>query len=119
MSKTWNRDDAIAMCQQLEAVVPACGAHVALTGGCLFKDGDRKDLDVVIYRIRQDDRIDGPKLMEALVELGFVLKIGAPSCWLMKAEHNGRKVDFLFPENEGGDYGVEIDEPPPGAEAIP
>lgn len=25
------------------------GAHVALTGGCLYKSGDRKDFDLVIY----------------------------------------------------------------------
>jgi hypothetical protein len=112
-AKMWTFEEAVALCRLVESVAPKHGCHIALTGGCLYKDGTRKDCDVVVYRIRQADRIDSAGLMQALVDVGITLKVGDPSCWLMKAEYEGKKVDFFFPENEGGDYGPEWDDVPP------
>ena len=47
----------------VEVIVAPLGGHVALTGGCLYKDGPRKDLDLVIYRHGTD-----PVLVDAVVE---------------------------------------------------
>jgi len=42
--------EAIGIAQTVEPIACRNGGHVALTGGCLYKDGPRKDLDLVIYR---------------------------------------------------------------------
>ena len=44
-----NRDKAIEICKEIEMRAPSYGCHVALTGGCLYKDGDRKDCDLLFY----------------------------------------------------------------------
>jgi hypothetical protein len=41
---------AIQLCTRLEDIAPEFGGHVALTGGCLYKAGERKDVDIMIYR---------------------------------------------------------------------
>lgn len=50
---SWTQEEAIQLCRLLEALAPTFGCHVALTGGCLYKDGERKDCDILLYRIRQ------------------------------------------------------------------
>ena len=86
----------------IEQVVPACGCHVALTGGLLYKTGERKDLDIVLYRIRQVERIDMELLWPALASIG-VNRISGFG-WVWKAEFLGKSVDILFPEEEHGEY---------------
>lgn len=101
---SWTLEEARELCRKIEAVCPEQGCHVALTGGVLYKDAPRKDLDLLFYRVRQADHIDGAGLMQALVDLGIKLLVGGTGGWLMKAEYQGKKIDFFFPENEGGDY---------------
>lgn len=45
-----NQIDAIRIARLVEPVVAPLNGHVALTGGCLYKDGNRKDLDLTIFR---------------------------------------------------------------------
>lgn len=47
--KTWNQKDAIDFCINAENYLRPKGYHVALTGGTLYKEGERKDLDLFIY----------------------------------------------------------------------
>src|SRR3546814_15766415 len=47
----WTLDDAVALCRKIEKIAPEYGAHVALTGGTLYKDGPRKDVDLLFYQI--------------------------------------------------------------------
>ncbi len=42
----WTQEEAIELCRIIEDICPQAGCHVALTGGCLYKDGERKDLDI-------------------------------------------------------------------------
>lgn len=56
--------DAISLCRQFEEHVADLGWHVALTGGCLYKDGDRKDADIMLY---QHDITDESALSEVVV----------------------------------------------------
>ena len=56
--RTANHDMAVTLCRLIETFAPQYGCHVALTGGCLYKNGDRKDIDVLFYRIRQVEKID-------------------------------------------------------------
>lgn len=90
-------DRAVEICKTLEEVVPQFGCHVALTGGCLYKDGYRKDLDIVLYRIRQSEKIDTQGLWPALESRG--LKLIKDHGWCAKCElFDGTNVDIFFPE---------------------
>ena len=39
MTDTWTTAEAIALCREIEAICPAFGCHIALTGGLLYKEG--------------------------------------------------------------------------------
>lgn len=103
---TWNLLKAAALCREIEAVCPPFGCHVALTGGSLYKDGERKDLDILFYRIRQRDEIDMDGLWGALAKIGVEKLSGFGLCY--KAEtKSGDNIDCFFPEEQGGMYGEE------------
>jgi hypothetical protein len=93
----WAQSEAIDLCRRIEEIAPTCGAHVALTGGTLYKDGPRKDVDILFYRIRQVKEINRAKLLRALKQLGIV--IGKRHGWVQKATYNGKSIDFFFPDH--------------------
>lgn len=99
----WTLAPAVDLCRLIEAICPEFGCHVALTGGCLYKDGERKDLDILFYRIRQVEEIDKDGLFEALRAIGVEHVKGFG--WCHKATFNGLPIDCFFPE-EDGDYPV-------------
>lgn len=101
--RPWTRDMALDLCRIIERIAPQFGAHVGLTGGLLYKDGRRKDCDVLIYRIRQADTIDHEGLFDALAAEG-IQKTGGFG-WCHKAEWHGLPIDIFFPEEtQDGDY---------------
>lgn len=98
----WTQSEAIELCRKVESICPMFGCHVALTGGLLYKDGDRKDCDLLFYRIRQAREIDLAGLWDALRSIGLNKKSGFG--WCYKAEFNGKHVDCFMPEEQGGEY---------------
>lgn len=98
--RPWTITDALDLCELVEQVAPKYGCHVALTGGCLYKQGLRKDCDLVFYRIRQVEKIDHVGLFGALAVLGLN-KVGGWG-WCHKATFQGKPVDCLFPEETQG-----------------
>lgn len=94
----WTQDKAIELCRILEDVAPRFGAHVALTGGCLYKDGARKDADIMFYRVRQKPTIDKAGLFGALETLGMEKPTGFG--WVHKSKWRGLSVDMFFPEED-------------------
>lgn len=106
---TWTQRQAIDLCIQLEAFAPQYGCHVALTGGCLYKDGPRKDVDVILYRIRQVERIElAGFIMRACADLG-VMRTELHG-WVTKLHlADGRCIDLFDPTCDDGVYPV--DEP--------
>jgi hypothetical protein len=103
MTNTWTQAEALALARQLEEVAPQYGAHVALTGGLLYKDSERKDADFLFDRIRQVPRIDRAGLATALKTLG--VEFGDNFGFVQKASYGPKTIDFLFPElcAEGAD----------------
>lgn len=95
----WKFADVLTLCRVLEGFAPDYGCHVALTGGYLYKSGDRKDVDILLYRIRQVERIDLDGFWALLKKLGFdyISNHG----FVHKVEYNGKKIDFLIPEHDG------------------
>lgn len=104
MTKKWTQAEALDLCARIEAFAPTYGCHVALTGGCLYKKGERKDVDVILYRIRQSPRIDiegmAVLLFEMGIELAPVSEIYGHSngTWIRKGSMGERGIDFLFPD---------------------
>lgn len=97
----WTQKDAVALARAVEAICPAFGCHVALTGGTLYKDGKRKDCDLLFYRIRQTPNIDGEGLWKALAEEVGLVKLKGFG-WCYKAKYHGKPVDCFFPEAYDG-----------------
>ena len=102
MSEQWTQVEAVQLCIEIERVCPTYGCHVALTGGLLYKPGPRKDCDLLIYRIRQWGEIDMEGLWAALSAIGVEKTSGFG--WCYKATYKGKQIDFLFPEETGGEY---------------
>jgi hypothetical protein len=98
----WTRSEAIELCFKIETICPKYGCHVALTGGLLYKQGIRKDCDIVLYRIRQVAKIDLEGLWVALNALDFVKHSGFG--WCYKCTYRGKSVDCLIPEEQGDEY---------------
>lgn len=98
----WTQAEAIELCIEVEAICPQYGCHVALTGGLLYKEGRRKDCDLLFYRIRQVDEIDYKGLWSALSDIGLVQTTGFG--WCYKAVYKGKNIDCFFPEEEDGTY---------------
>src|SRR3546814_17782576 len=82
-------------------MAPEYGAHVALTGGTLYKDGPRKDVDLLFYRIRQVKEIDRPRLIRALQRIG--IEISKRHGWVQKAFYEGKPIDLFFPDHIDGE----------------
>jgi hypothetical protein len=96
----WTRNQALLLCTAVEAVCPKFGCHVALTGGLLYRTGERKDLDILFYRIRQVEKIDTEGLFAALADIGISKESGWG--WCYKAKFEGKRIDCFFPEEQGG-----------------
>ena len=93
----WSLADALELIKSVENVCPKFGCHVALTGGVLYKEGTRKDLDILFYRVRQTPKINRDGLLDALEAVG--VHRGARFGWLDKATYRGRCIDMFFPEH--------------------
>lgn len=76
---------------------------MALTGGLLYKDGIRKDCDILFYRHQPNEPIDRDGLEKALVGIGFVLQKDYGRIY--KALYKGKVVDLFFPEDAREDGG--------------
>ena len=101
MENPVNQQDGIKLCQILWNKLNDHGYFPALTGGLLYKEGQRKDIDIVIYRHRQKheqfemtdifDLLEGCGLYD-LQYFGFVTK----------AKWRGVVVDLFNPESVSG-----------------
>lgn len=103
----WTQAEAIDLCRKVEAVCPQFQCHVALTGGLLYKDGPRKDCDLLFYRVRQAPCIDITGLLNALHDIG--LSVWKDCGFCKKADYGNLPVDLFFPEEPSGEYDEEMD----------
>lgn len=94
----WTREEGVDVATVCEQVAKDCGAHVALTGGLLYKSGLRKDCDIVVYRIRQVANINVPEFFRRLEALG--IQKTTDHGFVVKATWRFKNIDFLFPEHE-------------------
>ena len=106
----WTQERAIELCRTLEPIAADHGCHVALTGGCLYRDGPRKDVDILLYRSLDEPAIDWVKLADAFLARAQV-EIYADFGYCKKARYKGMRVD-LFDPHEAGDASSECDDLP-------
>ncbi len=99
----WTLPAVMLLARAVEAIAPPFGFHVGLTGGLLYKDGPRKDADLLFYSIRQTVAPDQPGLIAALAGCGVTIK--STHGWMAKAEWRGMPLDLFF--RETGKTGAE------------
>lgn len=92
----WDQKEAVELCKLIESGCTKYGCHVALTGGLLYKNGTRKDCDILFYCIRQVDNIEMHGLLSWLSSVG--VESVAQKGWVIKAVYKGKSVDMFFPE---------------------
>ena len=95
------QDLGIELCRVLYEKLNGCGFYPALTGGILYKDGVRKDIDIVIYRNRQQQKFELRDLEKHLSDCG--LSEFKHFGFVTKAKWNGIVVDLFNPESAYND----------------
>ena len=96
-TKPSDRKDGIVLCQRLNQFLNK-KYFVALTGGLIFQQGERKDIDIIIYRNRATMPFETIQLGVTLTAFGFTnLRYYG---FVTKCEWEGHSVDILHPESD-------------------
>lgn len=104
-TSNWTTEEAIVLAKKVEAICPPFGYHVALTGGLLYKEGPRKDCDLVLYQTGSWNK--GYKFQELLDKLGTIgiaVKEKDDIQYCYKAKYEGKSLDIIFPEFSEYEY---------------
>lgn len=99
MSKVATVEDGVRLCKQLYPLLKTVGLFPALSGGLLYKEGERKDIDIVIFRHRQD--LETFEMNNVIVQVCFKacgVEITNFYGFVTKAKWEGFDVDFFNPE---------------------
>ena len=91
-------DKAVELCKMLYKELGPLGLFPALTGGCVYKEGPRKDIDIVLYCHREKPLTTLP--ISHLAGLDG-LTISGYYGFVTKAYYKGESVDIMFPEYVG------------------
>ena len=96
-TKYCTQQDGVRLCELLHEKLQPLGYFPALTGGLLYKEGNRKDIDIIIYRHRQKvEKFETTDIQLALLEVG--VNITGFYGFVTKAEWQGFTVDIFNPE---------------------
>ncbi|AUR95678.1 hypothetical protein NVP1210O_56 [Vibrio phage 1.210.O._10N.222.52.C2] len=103
-----NTQLGMSLCKELYSELQGRGFFPALTGGLLYKDGLRKDIDIVIFRHRQNiNHFEIEDIQFALESAG--MSEFSHYGFVTKCKWRGFEVDLFNPETkiefEDGDYG--------------
>jgi hypothetical protein len=111
MSTFWIQREALDLVKKIEAFAPNYGYHVGLTGGILYKEGERKDIDIIFYPHNDPNNVPDEKgLIDALLcNMGIVVEDHMYCGWLRKARYFMKNLDLFFMtrikgENKGKEY---------------
>lgn len=99
---------AIELCMKIYDQLKDKGVYPALTGGTLYKKGDRKDIDILLYFKRENKSFETKELEKDLAEIG-ITDFNYVTGYLCKAKYNNINIDIMNPETESlDDYGDDI-----------
>lgn len=115
VSPEWTLQEGVALCTAIQNL-PSQNfhCHPALTGGLLYREGPRKDCDIVIYQRGDVDGkrepIDWIGLWFALEQIGLCLinDFG----YVKKCRYHGKQVDIFDPTDENSEYGAQAEPDP-------
>ena len=102
--------DGVELCKLIYTELSTFGFYPALTGGLLYKNGKRKDIDIVLYRNRQDlSSFTADYFEYKLSQIG--IEVLASYGFVTKAKWKGFSVDIFNPEstNDESEYGEKND----------
>lgn len=91
----------IELCKLLHEKLKGAGFFPALTGGLLYKNGERKDIDIVIYRHREQVKFEMNQIEHLLSDCGLTDFIFYG--FVTKAKWQGITVDLFNPESDESD----------------
>lgn len=98
---------AVSIAKRVNSALEGTDMHIGLTGGVLYKEGTRKDIDFVIYRSKWTGRTFNENEAQILylalnkAELFVRANYGR----VMKAvTREGTELDFIIPESDIGQY---------------
>lgn len=94
-----NTNHGIELCQELYKALSKSGFFPALTGGLLYKDGERKDIDIAIYRHRQQVAAFEMEEIEHLLSDAGVCDFSYHG-FVTKCKWKGFSVDLFNPESK-------------------
>lgn len=106
----WNLEQAIATAKRIEPIAREHGAHIGLTGGVLYWEGARKDVDFIVCRHQVPQ--DNPAYLAEVPVDAFVDALRAVDIRLFKPMHRVYKctlgdpaerrfIDFIFADRTG------------------
>lgn len=97
------QEDGIELCRLIHKALIDEHLYPALTGGLLYKDGPRKDIDIVIYRNRQ--KLNSFDLMDYYSDFKKIgVELKQSYGFVTKAEWKGFSIDLFNPESDSGFY---------------
>jgi hypothetical protein len=88
-------EKAIELCKQLYYVLEKRGVYPALTGGTLYKNGERKDIDIVLYRAESGNPLDVNDVWDDLCSIGMFIAFNYDR--VAKCTWQGIDIDLIFP----------------------
>lgn len=98
-SEPWVQSEALELAVKLEEVLSVVGWHVALTGGCLYKEAQRKDADFIVYRNDMSVEPNQITIIDAIRNVGLVCN--AAYARVLKCTYGSKSVDIIMPELAG------------------
>lgn len=106
IQEMWTLDLAVEFCRLVEEKAPEFGYHVGLTGGCLYKNGPRKDIDIIFYPHNDPDNVPKTeKFIEWLESIKVSIEPKLYYGWLRKATFEDKKLDLFFMDRINGGSG--------------
>lgn len=93
---------ALHLCFNTQKRLQHLKVFVGLTGGCLYKEGNRKDVDLIIYGKNSDKENTNPvdvvdirdQIIDTLEEAGWYFDYH--NTWLSQARYEDVDVDLFF-----------------------
>lgn len=93
----WTCEEATELCRKIEVALEDQGLHPALTGSCLYRDGQHRNADIMIYRKRSDIVLNVDDVFEALEDIGIEREERRGWC-IQAATDDDKFINFLFPD---------------------
>tara|TARA_R110002020_G_scaffold225658_2_gene435748 strand:- start:1851 stop:2252 length:402 start_codon:yes stop_codon:yes gene_type:complete len=93
---------AVELCGLLYQKLEPLHIFPALTGGQLYKDGQRKDIDIILYRGSHGGALCQHDIYMELTECGIFMTANFGR--VIKGHWQGYEIDLILPEAPEGSY---------------